>query len=99
MVLRAPVNEADILSRVIRPRRGDLSAEAARGFLRLGFSEKDRERMSKLARKNREGRLTSAEGLTLESYCRVGRLLDLLHSKARLSLTRSENRLPHEPGS
>lgn len=42
--------------------------------------------MNELAEKNRAGELTAEEQTELHCYLRVGSLLDLLHSKARLSL-------------
>ncbi len=82
-------NEATIFSRILRPESDDLSPEAARSFLKLDFDDADRARMSELAAKNRSGTLDPAEGTELESYCRVGRLLDLMHSKARRSLKKA----------
>jgi len=82
-------NEATIFSRILRPERDDLSPEAARSFLELDFDDDDRARMSELAAKNRAGALDAVEEAELESYCRVGRLLDLIHSKARRSLNKA----------
>jgi uncharacterized protein YnzC (UPF0291/DUF896 family) len=42
--------------------------------------------MHELAGKAQDGTLTGAEAAELESYRRVGRLLDLMRSKARRSL-------------
>lgn len=78
--------EAAILHRVIRPERADLSTEAARSLLKLDFDDQDRQRMHHLAVKAQDATLTGAEEAELESYRRVGRLLDLMHSKARRSL-------------
>jgi hypothetical protein len=78
--------EAAILSRLIRPERADLSPEAARSILRLEFDDEDRARMHALAAKAQRGELTDAEEAELESYRSVGRLLDLMRSKARRSL-------------
>jgi hypothetical protein len=82
-------SEAAILSRVVRPERDDLSAEAARSVLKLGFDDDDRARMHELAVRGQGGALSSAEDQELESYCRVGRLLDLMHAKARRSLKKA----------
>lgn len=78
--------EAAILSRLIRPERADLSPEAARSILKLEFDDEDRARMHALAAKAQRGELTDAEEAELESYRGVGRLLDLMRSKARRSL-------------
>ena len=89
MSAAAPVSatgEAAILSRLIRPERADLSPEAAQSILKLDFEDQDRARMHELATKAHAGTLTHAEEGELESYRRVGRLLDMMRSKARRSL-------------
>jgi len=78
--------EAAILGRVIQPEQGGLSVAVARAFLKLAFTADDRQRMHELAVKNQDGELTSAERQELDGYLRIGRLLDLLAAKARLSL-------------
>jgi hypothetical protein len=83
-----PNNEAAILARVIQAEQDDLSAAPARALLKLGFTPRDRERMHELAVKNQEDKLTEAEQGELESYRRVGRLLDLLGARARRALAR-----------
>jgi hypothetical protein len=79
-------SEAAIWSRLIRLERDDLSPDAARSILKLDFDDDDRARMHELVAKGRSGVLSDAEETELESYCRVGRLLDLMHSRARRSL-------------
>jgi hypothetical protein len=81
-------NEAAILSRVIDAEDGNLSAEAARAMLRMGFPAPDRARADLLAAKAGEGVLTDEEEAELEGYRQVGRLLELMKSKARRSLQR-----------
>lgn len=78
--------EAAILSRVIQPDHDDLPLAAARVLLKLEFTADDRQRMHELAVKNQDGKLSSAEQKERDGYLRVGRLLDLLGAKARLSL-------------
>jgi len=84
----AETSEAAILSRVIRPERGTWSREAAESILRFEFPSADVRRMNSLAAKSRHGTLSPAEEEELENYREVGRLLELLQSKARLSLKR-----------
>ena len=79
-------DEAAILTRVIQPDQDDLSPAAARALLKFDFPAADRERMHELAVKNQVGKLTAAEQQELDGYLRIGRLLDLLGAKARLSL-------------
>jgi hypothetical protein len=78
----------DILSDVISPHRGDLSSDFAESVLRWKFSDRAIARMNKLARKNREGKLTAEEREELDKYLRVGELINILKAKARLSLRR-----------
>jgi hypothetical protein len=79
-------NEAAILARVIQPDNHDLPLAAARVLLKFEFNKDDRQRMHELAVKNQSGKLSSMEKQELDGYLRVGRLLDLLGAKARLSL-------------
>ena len=81
-------SEAAILSRVIRPERGTWSKGAAESILRFDFPPADVKRMNMLAAKARRGSLSAAQEAALENYREVGRLLELLQSKARLSLKR-----------
>lgn len=79
-------SEAAIWTRIIAPEKNGLSQEAARSLLELGFSERDKERMTELAQKNQEGLLNDKERQELEGYVKVGDVLSLLHLKARKSL-------------
>jgi hypothetical protein len=84
-----PNGEAAILGRLIRPEQDELSPDAARSILRLDFDTQDRARMHELALKAQQGSLTAADEAELASYRGVGRLLELLRSKARRSLKRA----------
>jgi hypothetical protein len=85
-----PANtDSAIWNRLIQPERDDLSPDAARSILRIEFSEIDKARMHELAQRAQEGTLSESEQVEIDSFCRVGRLLDLMHSKARRSLKRS----------
>jgi hypothetical protein len=84
-------SEAAIFSRLIASEEGDLPEEAARSMLSWVFDERDQTRMKELLHLNQEGRLSADEESQLERYRRVGRMLDLIHSKARLSLRRSQS--------
>ena len=81
-------DEAAILSRVIDAESGNLSAEAARAILRMGFPATDRTRAALLATRACEGVLSADEEAELENYRHVARLLELIKSKARRSLQR-----------
>jgi hypothetical protein len=88
MVVETPgaLSEAVILSRVIEPANGTLTAAAARAWLQFDFGPEDRARMHQLALKAQDGTLSDQDTLDLDSYRRVGRLLEMMHSKARRSL-------------
>jgi hypothetical protein len=86
MSAEASVTEAEIWSRTIRPGEGDLSPEAAREWLRLQLSGADVERVRELSSKANSGQLTGTEERELENYLNVGRTLEFLKAKARLSL-------------
>ena len=80
------ITEAEIWGRTIRPGVGDLSPEAAREWLRLRISDADAERVRELSERANAGQLTAAEERELENYLNVGRTLEFLKAKARLSL-------------
>jgi hypothetical protein len=79
-------SEAAIFSRVVSPDNANLSRDAANALLQITFPSADVERMNILAEKAREGGLSDEEAAELENYRHVGRLLEVLKSKARLSL-------------
>ncbi len=86
MTAESSPTEAEIWSRTIRPGVGDLSPEAAREWLRLRLSDADVQRVRELSSKANIGQLTDAEERELENYLNVGRTLEFLKAKARLSL-------------
>jgi hypothetical protein len=77
---------AGVWERAIQAPRSDLAPEAARYFLELGFADADRARMNELAARARAGSLSEAEEAELGNFMQVGWFLDLLKSKARLTL-------------
>jgi hypothetical protein len=79
----------DVLFRAIRPSEGDLPPDASRWLLRIRLSDEDREKVNQLAAKARAGTLTSDERWELDEIERVTSLLELMQSKARLSLKNS----------
>lgn len=58
----------------------------AEEVLKWGFSDADRERMSELAAKARQGTLDEDEAAAVDAYERVSSFLGLMKSKARRSL-------------
>lgn len=84
---------AEILVRTIRPEEGNLSIEAARAILTFQLSQADRERVNELAAKARSGTLISEERAELDEYECITCLLELMQSKARLSLKQAQQSL------
>jgi Ran GTPase-activating protein (RanGAP) involved in mRNA processing and transport len=82
-------SEAAILSRVIQPDSADWSRAASEAILGIGFNETDREQMSALLEKAKTGDLTNEESEALEHYRHIGKLLELMKSRARRSLQTS----------
>jgi len=72
--------------------KGELSLAAARALLRFGFSEHDHARMEELSAKARAGSLTPAEQVDLDTFERLGCLLDIIHSQARQALKKKPKR-------
>jgi hypothetical protein len=88
MSVRTPITEAEILERIVASKKGNLKPETARSFLEFQLPGREVARIRRLLRKNNAGSITAAERIARESYIRIGQFLDLLHAKARLSLSR-----------
>ncbi|HUY93093.1 MAG TPA: hypothetical protein VMV10_30465 [Pirellulales bacterium] len=82
-------SEAAILSRLIVPDRGGLSADAANFILQLKFDERDQARMHELATKRQDGDLSPEDEADLERYRHIAHLLELMQSKVRRSLAQT----------
>jgi len=82
-------NDAAIVGRLIMPDQRDFSPDTAREILSLQFDRNDKQRMHQLSLKAQDGTLAPGEQAEIESYRRVGFLLGVLWSKARLSLKRA----------
>jgi len=82
----ATAAETAILKRVIRPDVGDISPDAARALLAMGFQESDHARMAELSAKAQEGTLTPDEQDELDGYINVSHFIAFVQSKARFSL-------------
>jgi phage portal protein BeeE len=80
------VHEANILRRVVDPQRAGWTRETAEAILALRLPKRDASRASTLARKACAGSLSPAEARELEDYKHIGRFLELMQSRARLSL-------------
>ena len=64
----------------------ELSPAGARALLKIRFSHRALKQMEELSAKARQAALTPQEQVDLDNYERLGCLLDILHSKARLAL-------------
>lgn len=78
--------EVAIWRRVIRPETAGWSRAGAEAILHLDFPEDDHERMLELLERAKEGVLPPDEAAELENYRHVGTTLELMQSRARLSL-------------
>jgi hypothetical protein len=78
--------EVAILGRVLEAQNGDLSPATARSWLKLRLPDADEARLRELSAKAKREELSLQDQALLENYLHVGRLIDLLKSKARLSL-------------
>ena len=76
----------EILGRVIDPQNPSFTRYAAQSVLELHFPPRDIARMNELAEKARGAALEVTETEELNSYLLIGAVLDLMHSKARISL-------------
>jgi hypothetical protein len=85
---RTSSTEDAIWGRLVGQKKDLLSPAAARSILRLKFPVGDQSRMRELAEKARNGNLTLSEQEEIESYSRVGSVLGILKSKARVALRR-----------
>ena len=78
--------EAKLWARLMESQPDDLTPEAAKYFLRLGFTQEDQIRMQQLAERSQEGNLTDTEAREFDAYLHIGNLLAVMQSKARLVL-------------
>ncbi len=76
--------EAKLWARLIDSQPDDLTPEAAKYFLRLGFTEEDQTRLQRLADRSDEGTLTKTEAREFHTYLHIGNLLAVMQFKARV---------------
>ena len=81
--------ESEILSRVVGPENPSFTPEVAQSILELRFSDADVDRMNERLDKARHGDLSQDDEAQLHGYLFVGAMVDLMHSKARLTLKSS----------
>ena len=78
--------QTGILSRAINPHDPTWSEAASRSILDIKLTNDDNRRRDELAEKARAGTLTAEETRELDSYREVGRILELMKAKAKISL-------------
>jgi hypothetical protein len=86
MASTTTITEADILEKLVAPKEGDMDPDAARAVLGFKFDSATTKQIRQLLQKNNRGTITASERVTLEKFLRVGKFIDILHAKARLSL-------------
>lgn len=84
--------EKSIWDRVIEPAWDGLDPSAAGALLKLRFREADVTRMNELAALARDGTLDAGQQEELDTYMKIGNVLAILQSKARLALKSSGGR-------
>jgi hypothetical protein len=78
-----------ILARAISPERRPLQREIAQEILEWDFPPEDKKRMAELSAKARAGELSADEEAQIDSYVRVGHIINLMQAKARLAIKRA----------
>ena len=85
-VSERPIGDGALLGRLFQDERVEFNEDAARVLLQFGFDEEDRRKMHELLVKNQSDALTFEEREQLDSYLRIGGMLDILQARARLAL-------------
>jgi hypothetical protein len=84
-------NRDRFLQSILEADRPSFSPKAARKILTWEFSADDLSYMHELLEKAKAGTLTKSEKLAADNYERLGHILSMLRSEARLSLRNSAN--------
>lgn len=88
------VPEVDVISQIVFSPDVALSQPAAEAILQLHFSKEAIDEIRQLREKNGEGALSTDEYRKLDSYRRVGQLLDMMHAQARHVLRNRSAKTP-----
>ena len=81
--------EPAIWARLMQTPGDELSPDAAAYLLSIRFAESDFDRMRQLAERSEMGELNEEERAEFDSYLRIGNLLAVIQSKARVALRRA----------
>ena len=82
-IMPAMRTDSDIWGRIIEFSWRELDPRMARAILKMGLMQADQRRLERLARRGREGKLSSPEQAELNNYVHVARVLAMMHSRAR----------------
>ena len=88
MITQAPPQDTAIFSRLLDETPARFSPEFAEYIVGLRFGSPDTQRMQELAQKARDGELDEVEQVEIDSYERVGQLLNVLQAKARMQFAK-----------
>jgi hypothetical protein len=80
------INQVEVLARSIDRTGERMAPDVAKFLLDLQLSDDDRRTLDGLAEKARLGTLTLAEQADLDEFRRVGRLVELMKTKARVAM-------------
>ena len=69
----------------------DLTPQAAKGILRIRFSKSDQARVKALIARSKRSELTREQEAELDGYLKLGSLLTIMHSRARMALARGRS--------
>jgi hypothetical protein len=78
--------DLEVISQLVLTPGETLSRASAEAILAWHFSDAAKQEMRELREKNGEGTITPAEYSKLDSYRRVGNLLDRMRAEAKLAL-------------
>jgi hypothetical protein len=81
--------DSEILEAAVAPKEATLSPPVAKAVLSIKFTDKQQQEVQKLLDKNNAGTITPRQKEKLESYVRIGNLLNILKIKAQTSLEKS----------
>ena len=84
------VTEAEVLGQFVTNGQSSLAPETARAILSLRASPAAIARMKELGEKARQGTLSQREQRELDTYLRVGNLVNVLQAQALLALPASD---------
>jgi hypothetical protein len=86
MATTTAISDADVLEHVVSTVNGGIPPEAARALLEMQFDKDATKTIRRLLQKHNRGAISAEERITLERFVRVGKLVDLIHAKARQAL-------------